>query len=314
MRNNLAVAILLVSTLCRADDPAALAQSLFEEGRKLSQEQNNWPAACPKFAESHRIKPGGGVVLNLALCYRKTGRTASAYARYKEGLAFAVRDKNEARIKLANDAIVELEPLLSYLTVIVPAPSDDPKLEITLDGQPIPRVAWGSRFPVDPGTRVIVATAPEKKPFRGEVVVGESADQKSLEIPALLPDPKPIVAPPPPRDELVTVDHPKRRLAGAIVTGVGIATLAGGGYLAARAFSIKSESDAECTGGCNKRGSELSADAVRTGTIATGVIAGGVLLTSAGVYLLLTSTTKETRAPSVAFAPGFAFVSFTGAF
>jgi len=306
MRNKLLAVALLVAAPARADDPAALANSLFEEGRKLANEQNNWAAACPKFAESHRLKPGGGVVLNLALCYKKIGRSASAYARYKEGLAIAVRDKNDARIKIANDGIAELEPVLSYLTVIVAKEHDQPQLQIELDGQAIPRVAWGSKFAVDPGKRVLSATAPGKKPFRAEIAVEDTADQKSIEIPALAP--APIEPPAPKKDDVVRVDHPQKRLVGYIVGGLGIAGLGVGTYLGLRALDAKSRSDDECINGCTMAGADLSRDAVRYGNLSTVSFAIGVLGVGAGAYLVLTSTT------TVSVGRDHAMITVSGSF
>jgi hypothetical protein len=314
MRNKIiaAIAVLLVATPAHADDPAALAESLFEEARKLANEQNNWSSACPKFAESHRLKPGGGVVLNLAVCYKKTGRTASAYARYKEGLAYAVRDKNDARIKIATDGIAELEPSLSYLTVIVAPANDEPELKIEIDGQPIPRAAWGSKFPVDPGKRVLIASAPGKKPFRGQVAVEDNADQKAIEIPALSLAPKE-----PPKSDVVRIDHPQKRVVGFVVGGLGIAGLGIGTYLGLRALDAKSRSDDECISGCTNAGADLSRDAVRFGNLSTVSFAVGFIGVGAGAYLLLTSTTTQTasaRVPGLSIGRDHAMFSLSGTF
>src|SRR5512136_2811036 len=65
-------------------DPAA-AEVLFREGRKLVA-ANDFAAACPKFAESQRLDPAVGTLLNWAACEEHVGKLASAWQRWKEAL------------------------------------------------------------------------------------------------------------------------------------------------------------------------------------------------------------------------------------
>src|SRR3954464_7778704 len=69
----------------------SLATQLFKEGRALV-DQGKVAEGCRKLEESQRIDPGGGTLLNVALCHEKEGRTATAWAEFTEALGLAKKD------------------------------------------------------------------------------------------------------------------------------------------------------------------------------------------------------------------------------
>src|SRR5260221_14727974 len=65
-------------------DPAA-AEQLFLAGRAAMQ-QGSLETACQRFAESQRLDPAAGTLINLADCLERRGLIASSWQRWKEAL------------------------------------------------------------------------------------------------------------------------------------------------------------------------------------------------------------------------------------
>ena len=167
----------LFATVLLTSAPAAagpseqrLAQALFDDARRLM-EQKRYSEACPKLAESQRLDPGGGTLLNLAVCHAADGKTATALVEYTEALSVATRDGRRDREELARSAIARLEGEVPRVTVVVPAAARAPRLEVKIDETPLPAVAWDVAMPVDPGGHTIVATVPGRAPWTTVVSV-----------------------------------------------------------------------------------------------------------------------------------------------
>src|SRR5450432_574042 len=104
-----------VPAAAQASD-AALAESMFREGKRLSGEKK-FAEACPKFAESYKLDPGLGTLLNLASCHEAEGKPASAWAEFSEAASRAKREGDNERAQLAEEHMHALEPKLAYLTI-----------------------------------------------------------------------------------------------------------------------------------------------------------------------------------------------------
>ncbi len=158
-----------------------LAESLFDQGRVLM-EQGKYPEACAKFAESQRLDPGGGTLMNLAVCHEKEGRLGTAYVELSAALAQATREGRKDREALAREHLAAITPKLPRLGVTVQ--QDEPDLEVLVDGAVLRRPAWGVASVVDPGTHVVEATAPGKVTFSVQIPVG-AGEKRIVEIPPL---------------------------------------------------------------------------------------------------------------------------------
>lgn len=115
-------AALSVSTTSLAQDetPAQVAESLFREGRDAVK-KGDYAVACPKFAESQRLDPANGTLLNLALCEEGWGRLADARAHLRTLLG--APDLDEKRRAIATEHLRSIDQRESQLT---PAPAKPP--------------------------------------------------------------------------------------------------------------------------------------------------------------------------------------------
>lgn len=281
---------------------SATAESLFNEALALL--ENEQPAeACPKLEASQRLDPGVGTLLYLADCYQQVGRTASAWATFREA-AYMAKDRKDEREPVAVESAKALEPSLSYLTLEVTPPASG-TLEIKRDGKLIPDAVWNTAIPVDPGPHTVEVSAAGKKPWSTTVTIAAGPRHESVVVPALedapLPPPVPLSAPP--AEKQAEPGLGTQQTVGWALLGVGSAGLITGGVLALLARGNDSDADAECRpdrrGLCNPAGVELGQSA-QTKATWSGISAGvGLAALGAGVTLLLTaepSSSAETMA------------------
>ena len=167
MRAALFSLVLLFAGQAFADQ--ATAEALFSEGRRLFTD-GNYAAACTKFEASNKADPAVGTQLNLAMCYEKLGKTASAWATYMQVANASGSSGRNDRAQLAQAHATALLPTLSKLTITAPAGTS-----IRVDGVAWSAAATGIPTPVDPGNHTIDATAPNKPAFRRVVLVPGSA-------------------------------------------------------------------------------------------------------------------------------------------
>lgn len=221
---------------------AAVAQVLFEEGVALM-EEHRLAEACPKLAESQRIDPGGGTLLNLGACWEGLGKFASAYATYNEAASAAVKDGRRDREEIARKKLVELRPKMSYVRVAVSGPREG--VEITLDDTRIGSAALGVPLPVDPGPHVLAARASGFRAYERRFEALPPGETTNLDVPALEPERR--EPSPPPREE--TRAKPRSSGSHALVLPLGVlggALVVLGGVSGGVAFAEKAASDAGC--------------------------------------------------------------------
>ncbi len=322
----LGVALLLAASLTAGAAGAqtasreADAQQLFDEGRKLAL-AGNYAEACVKFATSDELAPSGGAVLNLADCYEKTGRTASAWVKFRATAERADAAGRPDVAKMARDRAELLAPRLPKLALVVEEGARVPGLEIRRDGEVLPTGEWGAELPVDPGHHEIVATAPHRERFAQSVDVREG-DRIVVRV-APLPEEASR-----PADNATTGDTPSSplRTVGIAVGGVGIVGLGLGTVFGLRAIAKHGDVDNACPSGVcpdeatRTRAREDNDAAKSSATLSTVAFTAGAVCLAAGVtlYLVAPRGTKRDGAgawrlvPSASSNGGALFA--TGAF
>ena len=184
--------VTLSSTTSLAETGAAssaAAEALFEDAVKLV-EAKDFSAACEKFKASQELDPALGTLLRLADCYDRDGKTASAWATFKEVSSLAEQRGQVDRKRMADERVTDLETRLSRLELRV-AVKDPPKgFEIQLNGVTVPKASYNAALPVDPGLQEVRALAPGHEPWTGSIDVPKGPADAGLDVPALKLAPK----------------------------------------------------------------------------------------------------------------------------
>jgi hypothetical protein len=303
-----------------APDKAA-AEALFDQGLELMR-KGDLVAACLKLEESQGIDHGIGTMLYLAECYEKSGRTASAWALFRQAASEAAAAGQSDRAEIGRRRAAKLEPLLSKLTLSVTQPMA-PGLEVTRNGSVVSSSLYGIALPVDPGEQHIEAHAPGYAPWSANVKVDGNAAGAALLVPALSPTvagaapaPPTVVesaaTPSPPSSVPIaaTLDsrppqHGSLQRTAAFVTGsAGVVALGIGTVFGLRAIAKNDDASQFCANGgarcSDPRGVTLTEDAKSAARLANVFVFGGAALAAAGVVLYVTA--PEQDEPSLAIA------------
>lgn len=269
-------------------DEKALATMLFQDGRALMAE-GRIPEACQKLQESQRLHPGGGTLLNLALCHEQEGRLARSWSEFKEAMIVARADARSDREIEAAKHVAALEPRLSQLTIVVPPGAQVDGLLIERDGREVGRGAWSTAIPIDGGEHILRATAPGRDPFATTIVIGKESDLRTVEIPVLTTAVVLVTssasAPAAP-SRTAWVSPARLRWGGIAVAGAGVLVWGAASYALSTAIKARDASNADCwTDGCDSVGLQQRGLAVSRGNLATLLCAGGAVLVGAGATL-----------------------------
>jgi hypothetical protein len=163
------------------DTDRQIAQQLFDDGRDLL-EAKRYAEACPKFAESQRLDPGGGTLVNLAYCHELEGKTATAWAEFRDALGQALKDDRKDREEFTRAHIADLAPRLMRVVVRVPEPLAARDPEVTLDKSRLSPAAWGTPLPVDPGEHQVTLALRGVQPVTTRVSATEPGETYTVDL------------------------------------------------------------------------------------------------------------------------------------
>jgi hypothetical protein len=280
----------------------AAAEALFEQGRALL-EQGRTEAACESFEASQRLDSGLGTLLYLADCYEQVGRTASAWATFREAGSLARGRGDGARADIALERADSLEPRLSKLWLKVSSGAST-EMTITRNGTPIPKETWSLAIPVDPGTHEIVASAPNKETWSTKVSVEGEASTLTVTVPPLAParsggagDRIQGSDDAARTEDTGTADGSTQRTVGLVVGGAGVVGVVLGSVFGLNAMSKNDESLDHCDprdpSRCTQTGKDLRDAAGRSAMVSNVAFGLGGAAVVTGVVLYLTAPSEE---------------------
>jgi serine/threonine-protein kinase len=310
----------------------ATAEALFDRGLSLMH-QGSFKEACELLEQSQATEQAIGTMLYLAECYERLGRTASAWALFREASSRAQAAGHTERAEAGKRRADVLERTLSRLTVDVPRESAIEGLEVSCNGTPVALRAWGLALPVDPGPQYIEARAPRREAWSQRVQVESGASARvSVPLLALAPRAEPVAlkgaqATEPAEPSVLSsgalktdsagVGHrfSAQQISGLALGAGGVVALALGGGFGIKAILKNNEAKDECPGDkCTPHGRQLTEQANDAARVSNATfITGGVLLVAAAVvYFTAPKPRRISARPTL--APGLAGLSVGGAF
>jgi hypothetical protein len=284
----------LVSFDAAADERRQLdAEALFEQARNAA-DGGDYASACPKFAESYRLDPTPGALLNVADCEEHLGHVATAWLNFRK--AVDVLAPTDSRLPIAKQKVAALEKRLSKLSIRL-GPNPPPGAVVKRDGEEISGAILGVAVPTDPGRHVVTVMAPGYREQRHEVDLAEGvskevvAEALTKDAPALSPAPAAALA-------LTAPDKSDRddlRTYGYVATGVGAAGLLVGLVTRGLALGKKGTIADHCDASkfCDQTGMDAVSAASTLQTVSTVSLLVGVAGLGTGAFLVLSNPTPS---------------------
>ncbi len=306
----LAVAVWAQTAPAQSASNRAAAQALFDQAKAMVK-NGDAANACPRFEESLRLDPGIGTQFNLADCYERIGKTASAWTLFIEVAVAAKQSNRRKHEQVARQRAAKLEGKLSKLVINVPDENRAQGLVVERGGEQTGQAQWGIPIPIDPGVHQISAEAPGKTRWEGTVTVEAGGATATLIVPELADAPKDAILTTNPAPRTETTDdasESNQRLYAYITGGTGVVLLGVGTFFGLQAVSKNDDSKQHCDGDTcrDQAGVDLRSEAQTAGNISTAAFIVGGAAVAGGVVLYLTAPDPSNPSETEAGAPGVA--------
>jgi hypothetical protein len=267
---------------------AVSAEALFRRGRE-AMEAKRYDEALPWLAESQRLDPAAGTLMNLATCEEKLGKVASAWQHWKE--AMDALPPGDDRVPLARSHIDALERKLPRLAISL-ATGREQGARVFRDDIELGSASQGVPLPVDAGAHTVTVKMPGRVVERTVVRVAEG-EQKRLEVHPGAIEPSALT--------VATSAPAWPRTMGWVMAGAGVAGVGTAAVTGIMLLDYKSTVETECPNkSClSQEGFDAAATARTLTTVNTAAwVAGGVGL-GLGAYLLFSTTPRDTGKAAV---------------
>lgn len=292
-----AAALLLLSGASAVAAPdEASAEAHFRAGR-AALAQGHFAEACARFAESQRLDPAPGTLLNLGECKQQLGLFASAWEHYTAASTLLGVDP---RKELARQKLMEIEPQMSRLTLVL-APGAPAGATVVRDGSALRDAELGVAVRLDRGEHHVVVSAPGHAPrtFTLDLPTAESR--------TLLVEPGPSLSAERPSSAL--------RTAGWVVGAAGLAGLGVGIAAGVLTMQRKSLVEAHCVDKrCDAEGLSAASQGKTWSTVSTAGFAAGLAGIGAGALMVVVGGPRAPARAGLDLGPGRAGLTVSGAF
>jgi hypothetical protein len=140
-------------------------------------------AACEKFQESQKVRPGIGTLYNLADCREKLGQTGTAFKLFTEVAERTKAALQADREQKAKERLAALEPRLMRIRLSVPQGGKVKSVKV--DGVVVGPQDYNKALPFDPGEHTVEATTAKDdgEPFSEDIDLSEEGKTVTIAIP-----------------------------------------------------------------------------------------------------------------------------------